>query len=62
MFTNIRQTNRADLVAGLLTIVIVMAVKEVNSKFQHKIPVPIPIEVIVVGNGMAHGQYFTVLK
>uniref|UniRef100_A0A674E336 Solute carrier family 26 member 4 n=1 Tax=Salmo trutta TaxID=8032 RepID=A0A674E336_SALTR len=47
VFTNIRQTNRADLVAGLLTIVIVMAVKEVNSKFRHKIPVPIPIEVIV---------------
>ncbi|XP_055761642.1 pendrin-like isoform X3 [Salvelinus fontinalis] len=47
VFTNIRQTNRADLVAGLLTIVIVMAVKEVNSKFRHKIPIPIPIEVIV---------------
>uniref|UniRef100_A0A673Z3C3 Solute carrier family 26 member 4 n=1 Tax=Salmo trutta TaxID=8032 RepID=A0A673Z3C3_SALTR len=47
VFTNIRQTNRADLVAGLLTIVIVMAVKEVNTKFRHKIPVPIPIEVIV---------------
>ncbi|XP_055793638.1 pendrin-like isoform X2 [Salvelinus fontinalis] len=47
VFTNIRQTNIADLVAGLLTIVIVMAVKEVNTKFRHKIPVPIPIEVIV---------------
>uniref|UniRef100_A0A673Z1U8 Solute carrier family 26 member 4 n=1 Tax=Salmo trutta TaxID=8032 RepID=A0A673Z1U8_SALTR len=56
VFTNIRQTNRADLVAGLLTIVIVMAVKEVNTKFRHKIPVPIPIEVIVVGNGMAHDE------
>lgn len=52
----------ADLVAGLLTIVIVMAVKEVNTKFQHKIPVPIPIEVIVVGNGMAHSQCYTVVK
>jgi sodium-independent chloride/iodide transporter 4 len=62
VFTNIRQTNRADLVAGLLTIVFVMAVKEVNTKFRHKIPVPIPIEVIVVGNGMAHGPYFTALK
>ncbi|KAL7828003.1 hypothetical protein AOLI_G00311550 [Acnodon oligacanthus] len=44
---NIKQTNMADLVAGLLTIVTVMAVKEINAKFQHKIPVPIPIEVIV---------------
>uniref|UniRef100_A0A8C8LY81 STAS domain-containing protein n=1 Tax=Oncorhynchus tshawytscha TaxID=74940 RepID=A0A8C8LY81_ONCTS len=57
VFTNIRQTNRADLVAGLLTIVIVMAVKEVNSKFRHKIPVPIPIEVIVVGSGMLESRY-----
>ncbi|CAL8242397.1 unnamed protein product [Merluccius merluccius] len=45
--TNIRQSNAADLVAGLLTIAIVMFVKEINAKFQHKIPVPIPIEVIV---------------
>uniref|UniRef100_A0A9J7ZAA2 Solute carrier family 26 member 4 n=1 Tax=Cyprinus carpio carpio TaxID=630221 RepID=A0A9J7ZAA2_CYPCA len=45
---NINQTNIADLIAGLLTIFIVMAVKEINTKFQHKIPVPIPIEVIVV--------------
>uniref|UniRef100_A0A3B1IZR8 Solute carrier family 26 member 4 n=1 Tax=Astyanax mexicanus TaxID=7994 RepID=A0A3B1IZR8_ASTMX len=47
VFQNIWQTNVADLVAGLLTILIVMAVKEVNAKFEHKIPVPIPIEVIV---------------
>ncbi|KAL0962857.1 hypothetical protein UPYG_G00346400 [Umbra pygmaea] len=57
VFTNIRRTNVADLVAGLLTIVIVMAVKEVNAKFQHKIPVPIPIEVIVtmVATGISYG-------
>ncbi|KAG5267565.1 hypothetical protein AALO_G00223130 [Alosa alosa] len=47
VFTNIHLTNVADLVAGLLTIATVMAVKEVNAKFQHKIPVPIPIEVLV---------------
>uniref|UniRef100_A0A4W5K2Z1 Solute carrier family 26 member 4 n=1 Tax=Hucho hucho TaxID=62062 RepID=A0A4W5K2Z1_9TELE len=56
VFTNIRQTNIADLVAGLLTIVIVMAVKEVNTKFRHTIPVPIPIEVIVtvVATGISY--------
>ncbi|XP_031688586.1 pendrin-like [Oncorhynchus kisutch] len=61
VFTNIRQTNRADLAAGLLTIVIVMAVKEVNTKIRHKIPVPIPIEVIVtvVAAGIS---YATVLE
>ncbi|KAJ8006968.1 hypothetical protein DPEC_G00112700 [Dallia pectoralis] len=47
VFTNVSQTNVADLVAALLTIIIVMAVKELNGKFQHRIPIPIPIELIV---------------
>ncbi|XP_051546435.1 pendrin-like [Myxocyprinus asiaticus] len=53
---NINQTNVADLVAGLLTIFIVMAVKEINTKFQHRIPVPIPIEVIVtvIASAISH--------
>uniref|UniRef100_A0A672NP91 Solute carrier family 26 member 4 n=1 Tax=Sinocyclocheilus grahami TaxID=75366 RepID=A0A672NP91_SINGR len=53
---NINQTNIADLIAGLLTIFIVMAVKEINTKFQHKIPVPIPIEVIVtvIASAISH--------
>uniref|UniRef100_A0A8D0CGX8 Solute carrier family 26 member 4 n=1 Tax=Scleropages formosus TaxID=113540 RepID=A0A8D0CGX8_SCLFO len=45
---NIKQTNTADLLAGLMTIAVVMTVKEFNAKFQHKIPVSIPIELIVV--------------
>lgn len=48
IFQNIGNTNLADFIAGLLTIVICMAVKELNDRFKHKIPVPIPIEVIVV--------------
>ncbi|XP_069048593.1 pendrin-like [Lepisosteus oculatus] len=57
IFKNIQQTNIADLVAGLLTILIVMVVKEINTKYQHKIPVPIPIEVIVtiVATGISYG-------
>lgn len=47
-FEKIGTTNIADLVAGLLTIVICMVVKEINDRFKHKIPIPIPIEVIVV--------------
>ncbi|MBZ3884465.1 Pendrin [Sciurus carolinensis] len=47
IFQNIGETNLADFIAGLLTIVICMAVKELNDRFKHKIPVPIPIEVIV---------------
>ncbi|KAH0519622.1 Pendrin [Microtus ochrogaster] len=47
IFQNIGDTNIADFIAGLLTIIICMAVKELNDRFKHKIPVPIPIEVIV---------------
>ncbi|XP_012601504.2 pendrin [Microcebus murinus] len=47
IFQNIGNTNLADFIAGLLTIVICMAVKELNDRFKHKIPIPIPIEVIV---------------
>ncbi|XP_066522943.1 pendrin-like [Hoplias malabaricus] len=56
VFQNIAQTNMADLVAGLITIVTVMTVKEINAKFHHKIPVPIPIEVIVtvVATGISY--------
>ncbi|KAG7456243.1 hypothetical protein MATL_G00249690 [Megalops atlanticus] len=56
VFNHIDQTNMADLVAGLLTIVFVMAVKEINTRFQHKLLMPIPIEVIVtmVGAGISY--------
>ncbi|KAM6437532.1 pendrin [Liasis olivaceus] len=57
IFENIRTTNIADLVAGLLTIIVCMAVKEINDRFRHKIPIPIPIEVIVtiVATGISYG-------
>lgn len=48
IFQNIGDTNIADFIAGLITIIICVAVKELNDRFKHKIPVPIPIEVIVV--------------
>jgi hypothetical protein len=48
IFQNIGDTNIADFIAGLLTIIVCMAVKELNDRFKHRIPVPIPIEVIVV--------------
>ncbi|ELK01311.1 Pendrin [Pteropus alecto] len=47
IFQNIGDTNLADFIAGLLTIIICMAVKEINDRFKYKIRVPIPIEVIV---------------
>ncbi|XP_062862364.1 pendrin [Trichomycterus rosablanca] len=47
IFKNIKQTNMVDLIAGILTIIVVMLVKEFNAKYQKKMPVPIPIEVVV---------------
>uniref|UniRef100_A0A4W4DTG7 STAS domain-containing protein n=1 Tax=Electrophorus electricus TaxID=8005 RepID=A0A4W4DTG7_ELEEL len=47
VFKNIKQTNLVDLVAAVLTIIVVMVVKEINAKFQKTLPVPIPIEVFV---------------
>lgn len=38
-----------DLIAAVVTIIVVMLVKEFNVRFQKKLPVPIPIEVVVVG-------------
>lgn len=49
-FQRIGTTNVADLIAGLITIVVCMVVKEINDRFKHKIRIPIPIEVIVVSN------------
>ncbi|XP_026778969.3 pendrin-like [Pangasianodon hypophthalmus] len=47
IFKNIKKSNMVDLIAGVLTIIVVMLVKEFNAKYQKKLPVPIPIEVIV---------------
>nr|XP_056703744.1 pendrin [Euleptes europaea] len=57
IFENIGTTNIADLIAGLLTIVVCMVVKEINDRFRHKIPIPIPIEVIVtiIAAGISYG-------
>ncbi|NXC13281.1 S26A4 protein, partial [Corythaeola cristata] len=55
-FENIGTTNIADLIAGLLTILVCVVVKELNDRFKHKIPIPIPIEVIVtiVATGISY--------
>ncbi|KAM4748904.1 pendrin-like [Rhinophrynus dorsalis] len=45
--TNIAETNFADLLAGILTIIICVAVKECNERYKHILRIPIPIEIIV---------------
>ncbi len=39
----------ADLVTSIVIMALVLIVKEINDRFKSKLPVPIPIEVIVVG-------------
>ncbi|XP_040268863.1 pendrin-like [Bufo bufo] len=57
IFKNIGQTNICDMIAGLLTLVVVIGVKEVNDRYKHIIKVPIPIEVLVtiVATGVSYG-------
>ncbi|KAK2832305.1 hypothetical protein Q7C36_015767 [Tachysurus vachellii] len=47
VFKNIKKANMVDLIAAVVTIIVVMLVKEFNARFQKKLPVPIPIEVVV---------------
>ncbi|XP_068128786.1 pendrin [Hyperolius riggenbachi] len=57
IFKNIAQTNIADLIAGLLTLVVCVVVKEINDRYKHILRVPIPIEVMVaiVATGISYG-------
>ncbi|NP_001089015.1 solute carrier family 26 member 4 gene 1 L homeolog [Xenopus laevis] len=47
IFSNISKTNVADLIAGLLTIFVCVAVKEINERYKNFLRIPIPIEIIV---------------
>lgn len=48
VFSQITDTNIADLITSLLVLLIVFAVKELNDRYKAKLPTPIPIELIVV--------------
>ncbi|XP_053321671.1 pendrin-like [Spea bombifrons] len=55
--SNIAKTNFADLIAGILTLVICVVVKELNERYKNILRVPIPIEVIVaiIATGISYG-------
>lgn len=42
------RTNIASLVFALASCLVLIVVKELNTHYRHKIPYPIPIEIIVV--------------
>uniref|UniRef100_A0A8C2G1C6 Solute carrier family 26 member 3 n=1 Tax=Cyprinus carpio TaxID=7962 RepID=A0A8C2G1C6_CYPCA len=47
VFSQITNTNVADLVTSIVIMALVLIVKEINDRFKAKLPVPIPIEVTV---------------
>uniref|UniRef100_A0A8C3DZG4 Solute carrier family 26 member 3 n=1 Tax=Corvus moneduloides TaxID=1196302 RepID=A0A8C3DZG4_CORMO len=47
IFSQITETNVADLVTSLVVLLIVFVVKEMNDRYKEKLPTPIPIELLV---------------
>ncbi|NXN90472.1 S26A3 protein, partial [Bombycilla garrulus] len=47
VFSQITQTNVADLVTSLIILLIVFVVKEINDRYKEKLPTPIPIELLL---------------
>ncbi|NWY73614.1 S26A3 protein, partial [Erithacus rubecula] len=47
VFSQITETNIADLVTSLIVLLIVFVVKEMNDRYKEKLPTPIPIELLV---------------
>uniref|UniRef100_A0A8B9H5N0 Solute carrier family 26 member 3, tandem duplicate 2 n=1 Tax=Astyanax mexicanus TaxID=7994 RepID=A0A8B9H5N0_ASTMX len=60
IFTQITSTNIHDLVTAIVVMVVVFAVKEINERFKSKLPVPIPIEVImtIIACGVSYAFNF----
>ncbi|XP_064418001.1 chloride anion exchanger [Latimeria chalumnae] len=60
IFTQITDTNIADLVTSIIIMVVIFIVKEINDHFKSKLPVPIPIEVIVtiIATGVSYAFNF----
>ncbi|XP_070710344.1 chloride anion exchanger-like [Pempheris klunzingeri] len=60
IFVQITSTNICDLVMSILIMVVVFIVKELNDRYRAKLPVPIPIEVImtIIACGVSYGFSF----
>ncbi|XP_072921399.1 chloride anion exchanger-like [Hemitrygon akajei] len=51
IFTHITESNVADVIISVIIMSVVFVFKEINDRFKSKLPVPIPIEVIMVQLG-----------
>ncbi|XP_031438983.1 solute carrier family 26 member 3, tandem duplicate 2 isoform X1 [Clupea harengus] len=60
IFGQITKTNICDLVTAIVVMVVVFIVKELNDRYKSKLPVPIPIEVImtVIACGISYAVDF----
>ncbi|KAJ8261818.1 hypothetical protein GJAV_G00158770 [Gymnothorax javanicus] len=60
VFVQITKTNIADLVTSIIVMVVVFIVKELNDRYKSKLPVPIPIEVImtIIACGVSYAFNF----
>ncbi|XP_074017669.1 chloride anion exchanger [Numenius arquata] len=47
IFSQITDTNIADLVTSLVVLLVVFVVKEMNDRYKEKLPTPIPIELLM---------------
>nr|XP_013799751.1 PREDICTED: prestin isoform X5 [Apteryx mantelli mantelli] len=61
VISEITTTNIASLIVGLTCIVMLLIGKEINLRFKKQLPVPIPMEIIVViiGTGVSAGMNLT---
>ena len=48
IFSNIDTTNMAILAIAIIAFIILFVGKLINDQYSHKLPVPVPIEIIVV--------------
>ncbi|XP_068128780.1 prestin isoform X2 [Hyperolius riggenbachi] len=48
VLSNITMTCAATIITGLICIILLLCAKEINDRFKKKLPVPIPMEIIVV--------------
>ncbi|XP_073429733.1 prestin isoform X1 [Dendrobates tinctorius] len=60
VLANIPSTNIATFITGLICILLLLGAKEINDRFKKKLPVPIPMEIIVViiSTGVSAGLNF----
>ncbi|XP_033889498.1 chloride anion exchanger-like [Acipenser ruthenus] len=63
IFTQITDSNVADIVTSIIVIVVVFIVKEINDRYKAQLPVPIPIEVImtIIACGVSYAFDFKTL-